>query len=85
MGAFSEDAILRCFFSGCYGLRKPSPHDLGCSYALAYVSFVFRILASYKSWSYASVAEFDVINLALAFPGTTFVEPLLGRTYSISS
>ena len=44
-------------------------------HVLAYVSFVFRIMASYKSWPYASVAEFDVFNLALAFPGPTFVEP----------
>ena len=46
-----------------------------CSCALACVSFVFRILASYKSWPYASVAEFDFIKLALAFPGPTFVDP----------
>ena len=62
-------------FFGCHALHKPSPHGLGCSCALAYVSFAFRILASYKSWPYASVAEFDGINLAIAFSGPTFVEP----------
>ena len=51
-GYFFGDAILRCFFLfGCHALHKPSPHGLGCSCALAYVSFIFRLLASYSSFS----------------------------------
>ena len=49
-GCFFGDAILRCFFLfGCHALHKPSPHGLGCSCALAYVSFIFRVLASCSS------------------------------------
>ena len=33
-------------FFGCHALHKPSPHGLGCSCALACVSFVLRILTS---------------------------------------
>ena len=45
-GCFFGDAILRCFLFGCHALHKPSPHDLGWSCALEYVSFIFRVLAS---------------------------------------
>ena len=39
-GCFFGDAILRRFFLfGCHALHKPSPHDLGWSCALEYVSF----------------------------------------------
>ena len=48
-----------------------------CCFCISYIGFL-------QSWPYASVAESDVINLALAFPGPTFVEPPLRRTYSIS-
>ena len=43
-----------------------------CFVCVSYMGFL-------QSWPYASVAEFDVINLALAFPGPTFVEAPLRR------
>ena len=55
-------------------LDKPSPHGLGCSCDLAYVSFYISCIGFLQQWPYASVAEFDVTNLALAFPGPKFVE-----------
>ena len=39
-----------------------------CFFCISYIGLL-------QSWPYASVAEFDVINVALAFPGPTFVEP----------
>ena len=39
-----------------------------CFFCISYIGFL-------PSWPSASVAEFDVINMALAFPGPTFVEP----------
>ena len=38
-----------------------------CFFCISYIGFL-------HSWPYASVAEFDVINLAIAFPDPTFVE-----------
>ena len=50
-----------------------------CFFCISYIGIL-------QSWPYASVAKFDAINLALAFPGPRFVqEPHLRRTYSISS
>ena len=49
-----------------------------CFVCISYVRFL-------QSRPYASVADLDVINLPLAFPGPTFVDPPLRRTYSISS
>jgi len=37
------------FLFGCHALHKPSPHDLGWSCALEYVSFIFRVLTSCSS------------------------------------
>ena len=62
-------------YFGCHALHKPSPHDLGCSCVLAYVSFYISCIGFLQQWPYASVAEFDVSNLVLAFSGPTFVEP----------
>ena len=48
---------------------------LGVPCDLAYVSFYISCIGFLQQWLYASVAGFDVTNLALAFPGPKFVEP----------
>ena len=78
MGAISEDAILRCF-SVVTRWTSPLRMVLGV-HVLSRMFFCISYIGFLQSWPYASVAEFDVLNLALAFPGPTFVEPPLRRT-----
>ena len=40
--------------------------------------FYISCIGFLQSWPYTSTAEFDVINLALAFPAPTFVAPPSG-------
>ena len=60
LGSYPIGALLLCngcylggryfaLFLGCHALHKPSPQGVGCSCALAYVSFVLRVLSSYSS------------------------------------
>ena len=72
-------------FFGCHALHKPSPHGVGCSCALAYVSFVFRVLASYCCGPTLALQSL-MLSTWRKHPGPTFVqEPPLRLTYSINS
>ena len=85
-GCFFGDAILRCFFFVRLSRVAQALSAWSWVFMCSRVCFFCILCIGFlQSWPYASVADFDVINLALTFPGPTFVEPPLRRTYSIIS